>query len=152
MLSQGTTDVDADPLKRAAKCLGMFLSPLPPWREERALAALEVVSHDTGTADSEFLALVRRALDCSFPRVRCAAAAFLAVHDPASTVEAHMAVAEDIRKAVDERLHALDVSGDVLDLLFRSPSKSDLAFSLSVSRFSDAWRRVQATGLFFLTN
>ena len=102
----------AVPVTQAAKCLGWYMSRLRPiggWREEWALAALEVMSHDPGAVDGPLLTLVQRALVCSSPRVRRAAATFLAVRDPASAVAALVATARDTRIAIDERLHALDV-------------------------------------------
>ena len=122
-ICQSARVAEAAPLRNAAKFLGWFMSPLRPfggWREEWALAALEVMSHDPGAVDGPLLTLVQRALKCSSPRVRRAAAAFLAVHDPASAVAARVAVARDIRFAVDDRLHALDVSADVQNDFFRS--------------------------------
>ena len=106
----------AVPVTQAAKCLGWSMSPLRPiggWREEWALAALELMSHDPGAVNGPLLTLAQRAHGCSSPRVRRAAATFLAVRDPASAVAAHVAVARDAREADDERLHALDVRADV---------------------------------------
>ena len=111
-ICQSARDAEAAPLHNAATFLGRFMTPLRPiggWREEWALAALEVMSHDPGAVDGPLLTLVQRAQTCSSPRVRRAAAAFLAVHDPASAVAAHVAVARDTRIDIDERLHALDV-------------------------------------------
>ena len=88
------------------------LRPLGGWREEWALAALEVMSHDPGAvADpSATLTAVRGALTCRSPRVRRAAATFLAVRDPASAVSARVAAATNTKEDSSERVYALQVS------------------------------------------
>ena len=103
------------PLILASQYLGWFMSPLRPlegWREEWALAALEVLSHDPGAvADpSATLTAVRGALTCGSRRVRRAAATFLAVRDPASAVSARVAVAMNASEDSSERVYALHVS------------------------------------------
>ena len=87
----GATTPAAEPLHQARRLLGRFMCPLRPiggWREEWALAALEVMSHNpSAVADhSSTLAAVRGAATCRSLKVRRAAATFLAVRDPASTV------------------------------------------------------------------
>ena len=104
------------PLTLASQFLGWFMSPMRRlfggWREEWALAALEVLSHDPGAvADpSATLTAVRGALTCGSSRVRRAAATFLAVRDPASAVSARVAVAMNATEDSLERIYALQVS------------------------------------------
>lgn len=93
------------------------LRPIRGWREEWALAALNVMAHDPAGVSDAALELARDAQSCSSPRVCSAAATFLTVHDPTSDVNtrvavlaAHVTTARDRAVAADERLRALDVS------------------------------------------
>ena len=104
----------AAPLRLAANYLRRFMSPVRPlggWREEWAVAAVEVMSHDLGAVDDPALASVRSAQTCTSLRVRRAAASFQAVRDPASAVAAYLAMAMNTAAGtdVDRRIHALEV-------------------------------------------